>query len=64
MLAGTRRCTLEGGFVFRAPCEGDELAFASAPAPPRWLTKVLITYPIPLFPESYADPGDEVHCSA
>ena len=58
--AGTLRCTAEGG----AECSEEELSFASAPAPPYWLRKILVTYPVPLFPESDADPGSEVHCSA
>mmetsp|Transcript_99119 Transcript_99119/g.278621 ORF Transcript_99119/g.278621 Transcript_99119/m.278621 type:complete len:166 (-) Transcript_99119:52-549(-) len=57
---GTQRCTVAGG----AECAASELAFAFAPAPRFWLTRVLMQYPVPLLPESAADPGSEIHCSA
>lgn len=60
-------CTVAGGedgLTWSGPCRVNERAFAAAPPPPRWLRKVLMAYPVPLFPETAADPGAELHCSA
>ena len=59
---GARRCAVAGRPF--AGCAPDERAFAAFPPPPYLLTKVLVTYPVPLFPESEAEPGTELHCSA
>jgi hypothetical protein len=58
---GMRRCTMGHA---GAACAASEQALAFAAAPPAWLTKVLMAYPVPLLPESPADPGSEIHCSA
>ena len=58
---GVRRCTMGHA---GAACAASEQALAFAAAPPAWLTKVLMAYPVPLLPESPADPGSEIHCSA
>ncbi|EOD31394.1 hypothetical protein EMIHUDRAFT_456341 [Emiliania huxleyi CCMP1516] len=60
--AGRAECTIAG-----ADCASHKAAAVVAlmsAAPPRWLSKVLMAYPVPLLPPSEADPGTEVHCSA
>lgn len=58
--SSTRTCTVG---IRGQPCSAHDVAeLASAPSP--WLSKVLMTYPVPLLPESEADPGSEIHCSA
>ena len=58
---GASRCRVGGG-LWPAACGANEPGLA--PAPPWWLSKVLMQYPVPLVPESDANPGDEIHCSA
>ena len=55
---GARGENASGG----GPCEADEIALL--PPPPAWLTRVLMTYPCPLLPDSPSDPGREIHCSS
>ena len=67
--AGRQSCTVADDSWYLAmvgggECSDDERAFAFAPPPPRWLRKVLMTYPVPLFAEAPTDPGDEIHCTA
>jgi hypothetical protein len=54
--ANRRSCATVDG----SPCNAAEQTLADAPAPPRWLRRLLMQYPVPLLPDSEG----EIHCSA